>query len=308
MTRNKKAKTAARGLQKNTGLSYTAARRASSGPVPSTSTHLCPVAASGGAIDPSWCFDRYAAVLQELPQIRTEADVLVPELHLATEGRWSVYYCPLDWVNPNAKVVIVGITPGLQQSFLANREAQRALRAGATSDEALERACNVASFAGVMRTNLINMLDGINLSSCLGVETSASLFGAKSGLLHSTSSLLYPVFCDNKNYGGGQGIAASPKVAALAHHLLPAELSLVPDALVIPLGKRSTALVQQACDAGALDPARVLLDFPHPSGGNGHRKRLYDEHRETLVERVARWTSLRDGGNAVASSSEEATA
>ncbi|WP_214371080.1 hypothetical protein [Pseudonocardia sp. H11422] len=260
--------------------------------MPPAPTHLCPVGASNGAIDPSWCFDRYADVLQGLPQIRAEADVLVPELHLATEGPWSVYYCPFDWVNPKAKVVIVGITPGLQQSFLANQEAQSALRAGARTDEALERACNVASFAGTMRTNLINMLDGIDLPCRLGIETTASLFNGDSELLHSTSSLLYPVFYNGKNYGGGQDIAGSPTVAAFAQHLLPAELSLVPDALVIPLGKRATKAVQQACDGGALDLTRVLLDFPHPSGGNGHRKRLYDEHRETLTSRVAQWANL----------------
>jgi hypothetical protein len=251
--------------------------------------HLCPIAATKGAVDPTWCFDHFADVLRDMPTILRETDVLTPELHLATEGPWSVYYCPFDWVNPQAKIVIVGITPGLQQSYLSNQEAQRALRAGATADEALRRACNVGSFAGKMRTNLITMLDGIGVQDHLGLASTASLFDEHDEMLHSTSSLFYPVFRDGKNYGGSPDPSNSPLMTSFLRHVLPAELALVPNALVIPLGKMVNAALARACARGSLNPSRVLLDFPHPSGGNGHRKRLYEEHKVALTDRVARW-------------------
>src|SRR5689334_4045895 len=104
-------------------------------------SHLCPVAVAGDAVDRAWCFDTFADVLAELPPITTNADGQRPELLLGRDSRWTVGYCPFDWVNPTAKVILVGITPGLQQMKIANRAAQQALRNGVTHDEALRQAC-----------------------------------------------------------------------------------------------------------------------------------------------------------------------
>ncbi len=251
--------------------------------------HLCAIAATKGAVDPTWCFDRYADVLRSIPTIVGETDVLIPELHLASDGPWSVYYSPFDRVNPKAKVVLVGITPGLHQSYLANQEAQRALRDGATADEALHRAGDVGSLGGPMRANLVTMLDGIGVQDQLDLGSTASLFDEGSELVHSTSALLYPVFRDGKNYGGTPDPTSSPLLVSFLRHVLPAELALVPDALVVPLGKLANAALGRACARGALSPSRVLLDFPHPSGGNGHRTRLYEAKKDALSERVSRW-------------------
>ena len=86
--------------------------------------------------------------------------------------------------------------------YLACQEAQRSLTEGIGGDEVLRRAKGVAAFAGLMRSNLIWMLDGIGLSHHLGLETSGELFDGHSKLLHSTSAVLYPAFINGKNYGG----------------------------------------------------------------------------------------------------------
>ncbi len=39
---------------------------------------------------------------------------LPANLKLAEDGKISIYYAPFDYVNPHAKVVLCGITPGLQ--------------------------------------------------------------------------------------------------------------------------------------------------------------------------------------------------
>jgi hypothetical protein len=91
------------------------------------SDHLCPVVAgAGGLIADSWCLDRMAEVLVGMPPIVTEADVLCPELVLFEKGRLTVRYCPFDGVNPEAKLVIVGITTGLPRSTTSfDRRANR---------------------------------------------------------------------------------------------------------------------------------------------------------------------------------------
>lgn len=123
--------------------------------------HVCPIRTmTDGVIDRLWCFDHMADVLAEMPAITTPADMLRPDLQLSDDGHLAMRYCPFDYVNPEARVVIVGIIPGLRQMFLSCREAQRALSEGVTGDDVLRRACSVGSFAGSMRTNLIGMLDG----------------------------------------------------------------------------------------------------------------------------------------------------
>lgn len=174
-------------------------------------SHHCPVApAAGGLIDRSWCFDTFAERLAGLPPITSAADILRSELLLAEDGPFSVRYCPFDYVNPQAKVVIVGITPGLHQMFLSCQEAQRTLADGPEGDDVLRRACDVGSFAGSMRTNLVTMLDGLALPEILGIASVAQLFGQRSDLLHSTSALIYPVFISGKNYSGSPDPLAFP--------------------------------------------------------------------------------------------------
>jgi hypothetical protein len=156
--------------------------------------------------------------LAGLPAIEPEADVRRPELTLATDGPWAVGYCPFDWVNPGAKVVVMRITPGRHQMLVANREAQQALLAGASHDDALRRACAAGSFAGPMRRNLVAMLDGIGLNRHLGIATTATLFTQHAQLLHSTSALLYPVFHKGENYTGPTRGSTSHSLATTAYH------------------------------------------------------------------------------------------
>lgn len=175
------------------------------------SDHLCPVVAGAcGLIDNSWCFDRMAEVLVGMPPIVTEADVLCPELLLFEQGRLSVRYCPFDCVNPKAKLLIVGITPGLRQMFLSCQEAQRALTEGQTAEHVFRRAEAVGGFAGSMRTNLVAMLDGLGLHEKLGIDSTRSLFGEHDELLSGTSAVIYPAFIDGKNYTGTPGPEAYP--------------------------------------------------------------------------------------------------
>ena len=254
------------------------------------SDHLCPVVAgAGGLIDGSWCIERMAEVLFAMPPIVTEADVLCPELLLFEKGRLTVRYCPFDGVNPEAKLVIVGITPGLRQMFLSCQEAQRALTEGQTGEDVIRRAKAVGGFAGSMRTNLVNMLDGIGLHQKLRIDSTRSLFGEDKKLLSGTSAVIYPAFVNGKNYTGTPGPEAYPLLQAFVDQVLTASLAMTPDAFIIPLGKTVSVILQREVARGALQAERCLFEFPHPSGANGHRARLYAENKTNLTARVAEW-------------------
>ena len=67
------------------------------------------------------------------PSIKTyQGKPQASSLLMAREGALSVYYAPFEWVNPKARVVLVGITPGMVQAANALAEAQRAMTEGAS--------------------------------------------------------------------------------------------------------------------------------------------------------------------------------
>ena len=186
-------------------------------------------AGSGGLIDPSWCSANFVDVMVASPAPLLLADVIRPELLLAARRRAAVYFAPFDWVNREAKVILVGLTPGVHQAHIALATAAHHLRAGATINEALSKASRAASFAGPMRANMVKMLDGIDLPRHLWIQSASQLFGDRSDLLATTSVICHPVFVKDKdgkdqNYGGGvPKIDREPLLAAFAAQVLAAE-------------------------------------------------------------------------------------
>jgi len=197
------------------------------------------------------------------------------ELCLASQGhggkRLDVAYAPFDHVNLEAKVVIVGITPGRQQMANALFECRRQLRTGASRKQSLEAAKVHASVSGPMRANLIAMLDDIGVARLLGLSTTAALWGARSNLVHSTSALRYPVFVDGKNYSGSPAMLRVPFLRSQLETWLGAEMRRLPDALFVPLGPQvGESLAHLAPQVGIRDD-QVLTGLPHPSGASGER-------------------------------------
>jgi hypothetical protein len=234
-------------------------------------------------------FQRHRRFLSSLPT-RDEYqpnELLVPELLLATEGNLRMFYAPSDWLNSAAKVIIMGITPGWTQMEIACRTARNALSEGKSDDEASRLAKMQACFAGTMRTNLIGMLDSLGLPQQLGMESSADLFGKGCDLLHATSAIRYPVFMGSRNYtGSNPAPTKSPLLLGTARKLLAPEIELIPGAIIVPLGKSVEELLEFLAAEGSVQPGRWLQGFPHPSGANGHRARIFKENHRSLAKQV----------------------
>lgn len=200
------------------------------------------------------------------------ATALPAELLLATEGKLQTFYAPFDHINTGAKIVLCGITPGLQQASRALDEARRQLRQGATLEQARQAAKETASFAGPMRSNLTSMLDHIGLHTLLGIESCARLFDTQRHLVHYTSALRYPVFLDGENYSGSPSILSRASLRnQVETHLAEEIRALGPNCIYVPLGPKVTEVFQHLQAKGLLKPEQLLDGLPHPSGANAER-------------------------------------
>ena len=150
-------------------------------------------------------FSRFAPLLRDMTEAQLASEIERPRRLLLATGmaggkRIDIAYAPLDHVNVDARIVIVGLTPGRQQMRNALMEARRCLRAGRSDTDTQTAVKAFAAFSGPMRAPLIAMLDSIGVNRLLGLQSVASLWDRDAHLAHFTSALRYPVFIDGKNY------------------------------------------------------------------------------------------------------------
>ena len=239
-------------------------------------------------VDGGWCFDAWTERLRLLEADLPQSSWPPPGWSLYRDERRKIVYAPFDWTNEEARVALIGITPGRHQGWAASIEAAAALRGGASADDALRRAKRVGSFSGPMRRNLVTMLNEIGLAEILGIESCDDLFGSADHLALHTSALAFPVFVNGHNNAGAK-ITHDPVFLALIRQVLAAQLLQARAALIVPLGNAAAEAVGVLIADGVVDPARCLLGFPHPSGANGHRLAQFDARRGELVATVSRW-------------------
>ncbi|RME66743.1 MAG: hypothetical protein D6781_14600 [Verrucomicrobia bacterium] len=197
-------------------------------------------------------------------------------LRLAEEGRISVQYAPFDHIVRSARLVVVGITPGLAQAVNAVNAAVAAWDAGLPLEAVLEKAKMTASFSGgATRKNLVAMLDAIGVARCFGLDSAAELFRPGTGDVHFTSALRYPVFVDGKNYNGAPDMLKTPILRRMVETWLAEEARLLPNALWLPLGPKAQTAVMHLVQLGMLRDTQVLAGMPHPSGANAERVAIF---------------------------------
>ena len=168
-------------------------------------------------------FENFKDFIKKAPHFSTTSP-LPDALFLKKEGKISIYYAPFEYVNENAKIVLVGITPGLQQAANALNVAKSGLENGTSSEEILKAVKSNASFSGSMRTNLINMLDHVGINKKLGISSTDQLFTSHSHLAQMASILKNPVFVDGRNYSGSPSMIKSPVFKELMNDFFVTEI------------------------------------------------------------------------------------
>lgn len=196
---------------------------------------------------------------------------LPSSLQLESHQNLSVYYAPFEFVNKQAKVVIVGITPGFTQLKNAYLSLQKSTKAGLAIDQLLMNVKSEASFSGSMRQNLIDMLDHIGINEWLDIPSTADLFSSRADLLHSTSALKYPVFVNGANYNGTPNMIKHKILSRYLIENLGQEVQALKDALFVPLGPKPSAALEHIANKGLVSRERILTGFLHPSAASQER-------------------------------------
>lgn len=217
-------------------------------------------------------FARFAQIIQSLSADDLSGTTLPNEkLRLAQSGTIEVFYAPFEYINPAARIVIVGITPGRTQMMNALREAKRQLDSGADHLSALSAAKKTGAFSGSMRPNLVAMLDCVGVNCWLGIDSCDALFGKAADLVQTTSVLSNPVFVNGENYNGTPNMIRHPLLKEqMVMHFGQVVRSL-PNALFIPLGDKVAEAMHYVADLKMLDRHHILDGLPHPSGANAER-------------------------------------
>jgi hypothetical protein len=205
-----------------------------------------------------------AAELGGAPSLKTK-------LRIARDGDVEVCYAPFDYINSQARVVIVGITPGQTQMLNALKEARRQLELGADLQTTLIAAKKTAAFSGAMRPNLVKLLDCVGVNRWLNIQTCEDFFGAATDLVQTTSVLRNPVFVKGENYNGTPNMTRHPLLRDQLLTHFAEDVKALPKAVFVPLGDKVAEALHFIADHGLLEHKRILDGLPHPSGANAER-------------------------------------
>ena len=191
------------------------------------------------------------------------------------EANIKIYYAPFDYVNPKAKIMIVGITPGLQQML----QSFQVINDG----KSLKEVKDLSSFKGSMRTTLIKYLDELKINKKLKIKSCKSLFDKNSKYLHTTSLVKYPVFDKGKNYAGANILKKKILLEFIEKNFLQ-ELKTLKKAIIIPLGNTVSSTIEYLNNKYDLKLRCFLKGFPHPSGANARKNIQFKENKSSMTK------------------------
>jgi hypothetical protein len=192
---------------------------------------------------------------------------------LKKEKNIEIYYAPFDYINSKAKIVIVGITPGLQQML----QSYEVINQG----KSLKEVKDLSSFKGSMRTGLIKYLDELKINDILKIKSCESLFNKNSRYLHTTSLVKYPVFDKGKNYSGANILKKKILLDFIEKNFLE-ELKTLEKSIIIPLGNTVSSTIEYLNNKYNLKLRCFLKGFPHPSGANARKNIQFKENKRNM--------------------------
>ena len=233
----------------------------------------------------------YKEVIKELPLKNkyTKEELLIDKFLIDKENNIEIYYAPHnEYLNPKAKIFIIGITPGFQQMSTAIATARKELEVSDDIEEIQYKCKIVARFSGSLRKNIISMLDGIELNNIFNLQSCSQLFDEDDYLLHTISLIPYPVFVKKQNYTGH-----TPKLIKsqfLMNYIYDnfinefKKLEKSEEILLIPLGKAVEEVLINLKDNGIIKEEQILIGFPHPSGANVNRVAQFEANRDNMIK------------------------
>jgi hypothetical protein len=233
---------------------------------------------------------KYIKAIQNLPGKDSfeRSDLLINDLLIKNEKNLSVYYAPFDYINRDAKVIIIGITPGFTQMNIAIKYAKESLTMGRSYNNILKHIKENAAFAGQMKINLISMLNELELNKLLNIRSCDLLFQKEYiGLSHMTSIIRYPVFNKGKDYTGhSPDILKSNMLKDIINGIFVDELRSIKCSIIIPLGSAASKVLKFISHEYYEISGKCLFYFPHPSGANAHRIKTFYQKKNEYKEKI----------------------
>ncbi|MFT7234700.1 MAG: uracil-DNA glycosylase [Methylophagaceae bacterium] len=214
------------------------------------------------------------------------------------DRKLSCFYAPFEHVNTQAKLIIVGITPGRSQMNRSINALNHALSDGQSTQQALKSVKQSASLSGTMRPRLVDMLNRLGYAQKLGIACCSSLWGENNNLVHFCSVLKYPIFVNGKDYSGQPKIFNVPQLKSLLFEQFVNDVqSINPSAHLMPLGEMVAEVLMQLDQRGDLKHflprfGNHIVSPPHPSGANAesialvmaHHYPSLTEYQESMYE------------------------
>lgn len=233
----------------------------------------------------------YEEVIKNLPlkDKYTKDELLIKDLLIEKDKNIEIYYAPHnEHINPQAKVFIVGITPGFFQMSTAISEARKGFEKGCSIKE-IQYACKKAGrFSGVIRKNIITMLNELELNKVLKIADCSEFFDEKDYLLHTVSLIPYPVFVKGSNYSGHTPkLLTTNFLMKYVYENFLDEFKVLKsqdEVILIPLGRAVEDALFKLADDGLLDKDIILKGFPHPSGANVNRIAQFNENKDNMMK------------------------
>lgn len=231
--------------------------------------------------------DMFKVHIRELEEKeRYEKKDLLNESFLITDsGGISIYYSSHnEMINRKAEILIVGICPGWRQMEMSIRFTKGLLDSNFSDDEISRQVKLETRLFGSTRSNLIDMLNSLELHKMLGINSSDKLFDGDYKYLHTTSLIRYPVFINENNYNGNSpSLLKNQFLFNVASKSIKYEINSLSNVkLILPLGK---AVEKFLCCIYKEDEdiyEKIIKGFPHPSGLNGHRIKFFKENFNEL--------------------------
>ncbi len=161
-------------------------------------------------------FQRFKDIIASLtPTQLSDRAYLQEKLRTFQNEKFDITYTPFDYINPKAKIAIVGITLGYTQLHNALTEANRCLKLGLSDEETLKSVKLNGAFSSPpgeknrMRELLVKMLDAVYVSEWLGIKSCLELFEDRNYLVQTCSLIKNATFTVKKdgslkNYSGGK--------------------------------------------------------------------------------------------------------
>jgi len=232
----------------------------------------------------------YVEVIRQLPAKNkyTKEELLIPDLLVEESGQIALYYAAHnESFNRNAKIFMIGITPGFAQMEKSIVACKKALEENKPLEEIPYLCKKEGRFAGVLRKNISQMLDEIGLNQCLQISSTMDLFDTDDYLMHTTSLIPYPTFVKGKNYTGHTPELI--KNAFLMQYVranIDRQVEMLKDALYVPMGRCVEEVLKLYIEEGKLKEEQCLIGFPHPSGANVNRKKQFEEEKAQMMNKV----------------------